>query len=53
LGYEVGKEVVDDNIHCLGNDFHTVVNGSTNCWAYWLEGQQVENHDVYLWLNTE
>lgn len=37
----------------MGADFKTEMVGTTDCWPYWLEGQQIENHDVYLWLNTE
>jgi len=53
LGEVIGKEVVDSNIHCLSENGHDELNGSENCWAYWLEGQQIENHDVYLWISLE
>lgn len=53
MGEKIPEEILDDEIFCLGPDYKTELVGSDNCWAYWMEGQQVENHDVYLWLNRD
>jgi hypothetical protein len=43
-------EVKEENVQCLGKDGTTILKGRTNCWAYWLQGQQIENIDQFVWL---
>jgi len=47
----------------LAADFTTVRTGATNCWAYWIEGQEQEigvdlggtviKQDTFVWLTNE
>lgn len=40
-------------VSCLADDYNTILEGTDNCWAYWLQGFDIDGVDQFVWLTKE